>query len=131
MNNDDGDFNTLALIAELTSSCWFCGLLGRPMSLVMDCIRGQSDEVGIDMRGDGWRLMLAGDEMTVYCGYCARIDESCHNVPLESWHHEEIERKAAANGWAAGAMIGRSTVFDYLAVYTVSPAPRSQGTMNE
>lgn len=120
--NDDDDFNTLALIAELTSPCQFCGLLGRPMSLVMDYIRGQSDEVGIDMSGDGWRLMLAGNEITVYCGHCARIDESCHNVPLESSHPEAIGHAAAANGWTAGALIGRSTVFNYLAVYTVAPA---------
>lgn len=120
--NDD-DFNTLALIAELTSPCRFCGLLDRPMSLVMDCIRGRSDEVGIDLSGDGWRLMLLGKEMTVYCGYCARIEGSCHNVPLKSWRPDEIGRKAAAHGWTAGALIGRSTVFDYLAVYTVTPAP--------
>lgn len=121
MSNDD--FNELALIAELTSPCRFCELIDRPMSLVADCLRGRSDEVGIDLSGDGWRLMLLGKEMTVYCGYCARIESSCHNVPLESWRPEEIERKAAAHGWTAGVLIGRSTVFDYLAVYTVTPAP--------
>lgn len=117
------EFDELALCAELTSDCGFCGLLQFPMSVFNDCARGNSDQLGIDMRGDGWRLMRLGASITVYCGYCGRKDPSCRNVPLESWRPEELERKAAACGWTVGVFVGRSTPFEAeLAIYTVVPS---------
>lgn len=120
------EFDELALREELTSDCSFCGFLRFPMSIFNDCAQGRSDQLGIDMRGDGWRLMQLGASITVYCGHCGRKDPSCTNVPLESWRPEEIQRKGAACGWTVGVFLGRSTSFEEMAIYTVTPSSPSR-----
>lgn len=121
----DDEFDELALRAELTSDCGHCGALqGFPMSIFADCDRGRIELVGIDMRGDGWRLMQLGASITVYCGHCGRIDDSCRSVPIATWRIEDIERAAADRGWTVGALVGRSSVWGELAVYTVALSSR-------
>jgi len=117
------EFDELALRFELTSDCSFCGLLDFPMSIFNDCARGESDQLGVDMRGEGWRLMQLAASITVYCGHCGRKDPSCRSVPLEGWRPRALERTAAAYGWTVGALLGRTTAFGELAIYAVAPSP--------
>lgn len=120
------DHYSTAWHAGLDSDCE-CGLLRHPMSIFKDCERGGREALGVELCGEGWRLLAMSRSIIVYCGRCGRKDPTCDTVDLRPWLLDTVRRAARRHGWLLGELLDRTERFSGLRVFAVAPIVPDSG----